>query len=485
MIKSRFNEAVETIIPKPEKEVERLLTAILPGSKFKGLVHAVGGYVRDQYMGVNAKDLDVVIEMKDGAKLFTEYVHNMFPAQTTTPYNLGAYPIWQITFKDDVALRGDVFRTKGAVIEFADTMKESFPDEESRQRETQYGTLDDDIKRRDFTVNMLMKDLTTGEFKDLSGTSKADIEKGILRGHPAVSLDKIFSDDPLRMIRLVRFQAKYGWKVPYSVIKTVKRNSERIKIVSAERIMSELTKIMQMGKLAQAIKFMDITGLLVHIFPEVSALHGVTQPKIHHAEGDCWKHTLLVLKNAPNTIEGQLAALLHDIAKPVTREENDGKIGFPKHDEVGAEMTDVILHRLKFDSGIIEQVKAMVRNHMRAHSLGDAGNKAMRKFLREVGNEMAIKILDLAEADALGSFPNTNDIPKARQKMEDVKNSPIQVSRKPILNGLEIMNVLKIKPGTKVGEAGKFLIELEDDLAENNIALTKEMAIEKLLEKFA
>lgn len=423
--------------------------------------------------------------MKDGAKLFTEYIHNMFPAHITAPYNLGAYPIWQITFKDDVTFCGDVFRTKGAVIEFADTMKESFPNEDSRQRETQYGTLDEDIKRRDITVNQLLKDLSNGDYIDLSGSSKADIINGIIRGHPQVSLDKILSEDPLRILRIVRFQSKYNWKVPYSVIKTMKRNAERIKIVSNERIMSELIKIMQMGKLAQAIKFMDISGLLIHIFPEVSAMQGVSQPEKFHQEGSVWKHTLLVLKNAPHTVEGQLAALLHDVAKPVTREEVDGKIGFPKHDDIGAEMSDVILHRLKFDSGIIEQVKVMIKNHMRAHHLGDAGNKAMRKFLRDVGEEMANKILDLGEADAKGSIPNTNDIPKTREKMEVVKNSPIKVSRKPILNGLEIMDILKIKPGAKVGEAGKFLIDLEDDLAENDIALTKEIAIEKLLEKFA
>jgi tRNA nucleotidyltransferase/poly(A) polymerase len=173
-----------------------------------------------------------------------------------------AYPIWQITFKDNVEFDGETYRTKGAVIEFADTQTESFPDPESRQRVVEYGDLKQDVERRDFTVNMLMKDLSTGEVRDLTGTSINDIKKGILRGHPGVDFNKILRDDPLRMMRLIRFQAKYGWKVPLSVLKIVKRNAGRIKAVSGERIRDELIKVMKLGKLAQAIKMMKVVGLL-------------------------------------------------------------------------------------------------------------------------------------------------------------------------------------------------------------------------------
>lgn len=269
-----------------EKEVERLLKQVLPGTPFSGKIHAVGGYVRDEYMGLEAKDLDIVVSIPGGSEKLTKYLHEIFPESTTNPHQMGAaYPIWQVTFTDDTVYEKQAFQTKGAVIEFADTMKEEFPDSSSRQRVTMPGTLEEDIERRDFTTNMLLKDLSTGEIVDLTGTSKADIEKGILRGHPRVSLDKIFSDDPLRMIRLVRFQVKYSWKVPMSVLKTVRRNADRIKVVSAERIMGELTKVMKLGKLAQAVRIMKATGLLQHILPEVQAMVGVKQPKEFHQEG--------------------------------------------------------------------------------------------------------------------------------------------------------------------------------------------------------
>ena len=269
-----------------ENEVERLMKVVLQGTIFFNKSYAVGGFVRDQYLGLDAKDLDIVVEMKNGAEKLTKFLHDKFPMETTTPYQMGAsYPIWQITFRKNIVYKEESYDTEGAVIEFADTMKESFPDEQSRQRSTEYGTLDDDIKRRDFTVNQMLKNLSTGEFLDLTGVSKNDIDKGILRGHPEVSLDKIFAEDPLRMIRLCRFYCKYDWDIPLSVIKTVKRNAQRIEIVSAERIMGELTKVMKLGKLHKAIKFMKLSGLLKHVLPEIQALVGVQQPEMYHREG--------------------------------------------------------------------------------------------------------------------------------------------------------------------------------------------------------
>ena len=212
--------AKSVLASSSEKEVERLMRAILPGTPFAGKTHGVGGYVRDEALGIDAKDLDVVVEMRNGAEKITAFLHQMFPVETTSPHRLGAgYPIWQITFKEDIEHEGETYATQGAVIEFADTQKEMFPDQNSRQRVVEYGTLREDIDRRDFTVNSLLKDLTTGEIVDLTGSSLQDIKNGVLRGNPGVDFDKILRDDPLRMIRCIRFQAKYGWSVPLSVLK--------------------------------------------------------------------------------------------------------------------------------------------------------------------------------------------------------------------------------------------------------------------------
>jgi len=450
-----------------EKEVERLLKRVLPGTPFAGKAMAVGGYIRDEYIGLEAKDLDIVVDMRGGAKKITTYLHNMFSREITRPHHMGAqYPIWQITFKDNIEYKGQTYRTKGAVIEFADTMKEKFTDPTSRQRKVMPATLEEDVERRDFTVNMLLKDLTSGEVVDLTGTSKHDIEKGILRGHPRVSLDKILNDDPLRMIRLVRFQCKYNWQIPKSVIKTVRRNASRIEIVSAERIMDELKKVMKLGKLDRAIRLMKLMGLLKYILPEVEAMQGVQQGKKYHAEGDVYKHTLNVLRHAPPTIEGQLGALLHDVGKPKTQEIVEGAISFHGHEEVGAEMAKAILYRLKFDAATIKKVVGMVRHHMRPHYLGpEVTDKAIRKFIRDLGDELVDATLDVSEADELGSIPQKHNVKQLRERIKRIKESPLPVSKKPVLDGREIMTALNVKPGRVVGEAGRFLLELADDYA--------------------
>jgi len=477
--------AKEIISTVAEKEVERFLMEFLQGTEFANKAYAVGGYVRDQVLGLEAKDLDIVVSMKDGAEKLTHYIREQLGQSISTPRQMGAsYPIWQITFKEDITFNGETYKTAGAIIEFADTMKETFPDETTRQRQTEYGTLEEDVERRDFTVNMLLKDLSSGEVKDLTGTSREDLEKGILRGHPRVSLDVIFSNDPLRMIRLLRFQAKYGWKIPLSVLKTVKRNAERIEIVSSERIMGELEKVMAVGKLYQAIKLMKITGLLKYVLPEIEALKGVTQGKDHHSEGDVFKHTLLVLKNAPKTVEGQLAALLHDVGKARTQEVLEDTVHFYTHEDVSAEMAEAILYRLKFDKKTIERVVKLVREHMRPHTLEGASPKAFRKLIRDMGEELTDVLLDLAEADSLGSYPIENIVPNLREEIERIRKAPVKMEKKPILGGQEIMDTLHIKPGPKVGEVSKFLIELADDYAEQGKKLSKEEAKEIIIKNY-
>lgn len=232
MISSLRKIAIFLYASNAEKEVEKLLLSFLKNTEFANKVHAVGGYPRDQYMGKEAHDLDIVVEMQDGAKKITRFIKKMFPNSVTNPYNLGEYPIWEITFKEDVKYKDTLYRTRGAVIQFADTMKETFSDPNSRQRETEYASLKQDVLRRDFSINSLLKNLTTGEFMDLTGVSKKDIENGILRTNPDVDPDEIFSADPLRIIRLLRFYAKFDFKIPDYVLDSVKRNAHRIQIVS-------------------------------------------------------------------------------------------------------------------------------------------------------------------------------------------------------------------------------------------------------------
>jgi len=431
--------------------------------------------------------LDVVIEMKGGAKKLTAFIHKMFSGATNRPHQLGAYPIWAIEFRDNVEHKGTTYRTKGAEIEVADTQKESFPDERSRQRVTEPGTLKEDNERRDFTVNMLLKDLSTGELKDMTGTSVADIRDGVLRGHPGVDFNEILRQDPLRMIRLVRFQAKYGWRVPLSVMKVVRKNAKRIRIVSGERIRDELVKLMKIGKLAQGIRLMKALGLLKYVLPEIETLtqtdHDTSRG--HHQEGDVFRHTMLVLRSAKPGVENQLAALLHDVGKPATQEILDDVIHFHGHEDVSGEIAEAIMRRLKFDKNTVRAVRRMVENHMGPHNLmrGNPGPKALRRFVRKVGEELVDAVLDLAEADSLGNLPPVNDIPQLRKMIEDVqKVAP--AGEKPPLNGHEIMTLLGVNSGRVVGEAVQVMRDAMDELADKGEVLTKLMAKTLLLEHF-
>lgn len=472
----------------PEKNAERFLLSLVKTTPFRGRVFSVGGYVRDEVLGLEAKDLDIVVEMRGGAEKLTALLHRMFPVETSTPRRLGAgYPIWQIAFKDDVEHRGEAFATKGAVVEFVDTQKESFPDPESRQRVVEFGTLKEDIERRDFTTNMLLKDLTTGEIVDLTGTSMQDIRDGVLRGHPEVDFDKILRDDPLRMIRLVRFQAKYGWNIPLSVLRAVRRNAQRIEIVSGERIRDELIKVMDIGKLSLAIKMMKSVGLLKYVLPEIQEMSGVEHEysRGSHQEGDVFKHTLLVLQNAKPGVENQLAALLHDVGKPSSQEVVGGLIKFLGHEKVSGEIAEAILRRLKFDKDVIRRVRVIVESHMKPHHLvrNDTGPSGLRRFIRDVGVELIDAVLDLAEADQLGTIPPNNLIPDLRVEI-DALRAPVQKAEELPLDGKDVQRVLSIGPGKQVGDALRFLRDLKFEMGQKGTEMTKEMAEKSLLERF-
>lgn len=496
-----------------EREVEKLFKDLLPGTPYANKTHAVGGYVRDQYISelkddpsIDPKDLDIVIEMDGGSKKLTHFIKKEFGDTISTPVQMGTYPIWQITFKDNIKHNDKEYKTKGAVIEVADTMSEQFSDDKSRQREVKYAPLKDDIERRDFTVNMLLKDLTTGEIKDLTGTSKADIEKGVLKHVDKVMLDKRFKEDPLRLMRLIRFAAVKEWDIPKFVLRIAKKNAERIKIVSKERIMAELKKTMETGKLKQAIRLMDTIGVREYILPEINALKGVEHDERHHQEGDVYKHTLKVLENAKPGIENQMAALLHDVGKPEKQQILADKITFLGHQEAGAEMARAIMKRLKFDKKTTDKVVKLIKRHMdplieinppkplpadatpkqqRSHKKTlQRYEVKLRKYIRDVGDETIDSILDLARADELGRIPAKEEIPTLIKEIEKVRKSPIKVDMEPLFGGKELMKILDLKPGPDVKDAKELILRIQDQYASRSEKLTEEKAKKELYDRW-
>lgn len=471
-----------------EQEVELFLQAAVRTmpSHFADHVFVVGGFVRDQIMGISApKDIDLVVDWEGGAEAFALAVHSMHDVETSHPVRMGAgYPIWQITFKDDVVFNNRTFKTAGAKVEIADTMTETFPDDSTRQRITLPGTLEQDIMRRDFACNSLVKNLNTGRIIDFGGQGLNSIRHGVLMGNPHVDLNDTFRSDPLRMLRAIRFASKFDWRMSDAIVDSIKKNAFRIKIVSMERIRDELIKLMDIGKLVNGIFKMREFGLLELILPEVQAMHGVEQGVEFHSEGCVFTHTLFVMREAKSGVIPQLSAMLHDIGKPTTRNVVEGNISFHGHEGVGAKMVVDILHRLKFDSETIDRVAGIVGLHLRPMLLNGASNKAVRRFVRDAGDLLG-DVLDISEADEKGSHgkkSTTDNVSRLRERIASMAvTSMIKNCKKAALDGNEIMKLLHVKPGPVIREVTEFLLDMQDEMES---PLAKEDAERAVLERF-
>ena len=255
----------------------RISNVINIHEQFKNHVYIVGGYVRDFVMNIEPKDLDLVIDIPKGNIAFANAIKNTYPDITTNPIKLGAYPIRQIQFTD-----------VNETIEIADTMSETFPDKFSRQRDVIFASIEKDIERRDFTINSLLFDLTSNKIVDLANGIN-DIKHKIIRCNSNVNPEEIFSADPLRILRGIRFSVKYGFNIEEKTFNAMKNVGERINILSNERIYSELKNICKVKKgLKNAIILMDKLDILKYIFPEVDHLKTIYQApdsRLIHLEG--------------------------------------------------------------------------------------------------------------------------------------------------------------------------------------------------------
>ena len=255
----------------------RIINVINMHEQFKNHVYIVGGYVRDFVMNIEPKDLDLVIDIPKGNIAFANAIKNTYPNITTNPIKLGAYPIRQIQFTD-----------VNETIEIADTMTETFPDKFSRQRDVIFASIEKDIERRDFTINSLLFDLTSNKIVDLANGIN-DIKHKIIRCNSNVNPEEIFSADPLRILRGIRFSVKYGFNIEEKTFNAMKNVGERVNILSNERIYSELKNICKIKKgLKNAIILMDKLDILKYIFPEVDHLKTIYQApdsRLIHLEG--------------------------------------------------------------------------------------------------------------------------------------------------------------------------------------------------------
>jgi poly(A) polymerase len=435
----------------PEQLALQFLGRLVKGTEFEGKTFLAGGAVRDEIMGKPVKDIDIVVSMPDGGIKFAEWV-----TKKLNRYKEGANPIIFPRFGTAKFNLRDIkdgeVDLSNVDIEVVMTRGEKY-EKGSRKPDVVYSDLEDDAYRRDLTVNTLFKDIVTGEIKDLTGKGIEDIKAGIVR--TPTDPDQTFKDDPLRMLRAIRFAVKYNWKMPMSMVKALKKNADTLKTISQERIRDELNKMLVTDSPDKALRLLTATGLNKHVIPELDACVGVTQNE-HHKD-DVYDHILEVVKNTPADVTARLASLFHDIGKPATRSVGpDGRVHFYRHEDVGADMAEEIMSRLRYTNEETSTVKNIVSSHMMLKSAGsdgeNASDKQLRKFAIRMGKDLgtALKMMhaDNVSHSEYSSMPN--QIPNVAKKIKSLLQDTGTEKPKLPINGNDIMTTLGIKPGPEI-----------------------------------
>ena len=417
----------------------------------------VGGPVRDAILGRLGNDLD--------------FTTNAKPDETKSIIKKGADSIWETgrEFGTIAAQFGDV------TVEITTYRSEKY-ETQSRNPEVEFGeNIEGDLLRRDFTVNAMALELTTTPptfIDNFDGVN--DLARKVLRtpGTPENS----FSDDPLRMMRAARFAAQLGFDVDPAIINAIKEMAARIEIISAERVRDEFIKLIMSGNPRTGISLLVDTGLADYVLPEIPKLK--LEIDEHHHHKDVYEHTLKVLEQAisledrlggPNLVI-RLAALLHDIGKPKTRELIEGGgVSFHHHEVVGARMAKERLKTLRFSNDVISDVSSLVFLHLRFHGYGTGEwtDSAVRRYIRDAEHQL-IHLHVLTRADCTTrNQRKAESLAKTYDSLEErilklMAEEELEKIR-PDLDGVEIMAILGISPSPIVGRAYQYLLDLRMD----------------------
>jgi poly(A) polymerase len=425
----------------------------------------VGGCVRDLLLGREPADYDVATDARP------EQVMRIFPETYAVGAKFGVVlvPIThhaeQHGGDEPLGVEAAVPVPKHDVIEVATFRCDvSYSDGRHPDAVRYSESAEEDVQRRDFTINGLLMDPANGEVMDFVG-GKADLNAGIIRtiGDP----EGRFAEDKLRMLRAVRFAARFDYQIDGATFATIQKHAGEIHQVSHERIRDELLKMLTEGHARRAFELLDESGLLREILPEVQRMKGVQQPPQFHPEGDVWTHTLMLLDGleAGCSITLAMGALLHDVGKPPTFRVAPDRIRFDGHVEVGVKMAEEICRRYRFSNDDTEQIAALVANHMRFADAPKMKASTLKKFLRQPRFE---EHLELHRLDCTASHGDLSLYEFTRQKLAETP--PEQIRPAPLITGDDLI-ALGFQPGPVFRE---ILSQIEDLQLDGKLANTEE-----------
>jgi poly(A) polymerase len=455
--------------------VEKLRKATR-GTEYEGRLYLVGGYLRDRALGLPvSEDVDLVLE-GDALKL-AQFLYD----KGLSDHAPVLYPRFGTAM---IAINGHN-------VELVCARCESY-DPANRKPQVRRATLKDDAFRRDFTINTLMENLHTGEVLDLTGRGWEHLRAGIIR--TPLEPKETFHDDPLRMLRAVRFSARFGFEIEAETLRAIEHEALRLNlmgpgppVVSAERIRDEFVKMIGMGNARTrnsyaysavqnpstntsaitstngtviALELLRHSNLLAQFLPELLCMVGVSQNDWHLY--DVWDHTLVAMGHLKpdSTLELRLGLLLHDIGKPATRTEDEKGVHFYEHQFVGATIAHNALTRLKFTNDQIRDVSSIVELHMR---LGEArpewSDTAIKRLIRATAQYVDI-LFELSRCDhaAMRQDVGATDLDALRARMDELNRLSNVVAIDSPLDGNEIMEALNVPPGPIIKEAKEFLV---------------------------
>jgi poly(A) polymerase len=436
------------------------------------LAYLAGGCVRDLLLGREPSDYDVATDA------LPQQVMSIFPQTFAVGAQFGVVlvPFAETTQPrtgEDARL-STTERGKGNVVEVA-TFRSDVGYSDGRHPDEVRFSKDprEDVQRRDFTINGMLLDPITNNVLDYVG-GRADLKAGIVRaiGDP----ERRFAEDKLRMLRAVRFAARFEYIIDAATFAAIQKLAAQIRQVSRERVREELTKMLTEGRAQRAFQLLDESKLLPQVLPEISAMKGVEQPPQFHPEGDVFVHTLLLLEKLPADCSKTLAwgALLHDVGKPPTFRVAPDRIRFDGHVEVGVKMAAEICRRLRFSGDETDQILALVDNHMRFADVQRMKESTLKKFLRLPGFD---EHLELHRIDCLSSHGELASYDYARGQLQSLPPEAIRPA--PLITGRDL-----IEAGYEPGPRFKELLAAVEDAQLEGRLVSRAEAMEFVRREF-